>query len=318
MNPELRGRVEPQIDIGAIDFENLPDGTYDSIDEQGEAKEAKSGSEELQEVTEISKKLIREEEAYLVELAKKGNKIAEERLIIGTQYLVESIARRYMYRGLDLDDLIQEGNIGLTKAIKKFNPEKGFRLTTYAAWWIRAWIQRALDEQGRTIRFPVYIKEELKHVGRTIKELAIILERQPEQKEVIAELAERRRITKEKANEYLDIYKNRYIHSLNEKLGEEEKVERVDLLAGEFTDPEKAIDDKKISDEIRKTLTRILNKNEKIAIEKRFLEEEPWQFKEIGQVIGVSKQRAKQIQKAAIEKMRRRVGHTWKEYLETL
>lgn len=318
MNPELRGRVEPQIDIGAIDFENLPDGTYDSIDEWEEGKDTKIGSEEQQKIMETSKKLTREEEAYLMELVKKGNKIAEERLIIGTQYLVESIARRYMYRGLDLDDLIQEGNIGLTKAIKKFNPEKGFRLTTYAAWWIRAWIQRALDEQGRTIRLPVYIKEELKHVGMTIKELAIILRRQPEQKEIITELAKRRRITKEKANEYLEIYTNRYMLSLNEELGEEDKIERIDLLAGEFIDPEKAIDDKKISDEIRKTLTRILNKNEKIAIEKRFLEEEPWQFKEIGKVIGVSKQRAEQIKNDAIKKMRRRVGHKWKEYLETL
>ena len=132
------------------------------------------------------KLLTHQEEIDLSKRAKKGDKAARERLIEKNLRLVVSIAKKSRGRGLPLEDLIQEGNIGLIKAVGKFDSDRGFRFSTYATWWIRQTIQRAVADKGRTIRIPVHMGEKMRKMARTYNELSAELERAPSD-EAVAE-----------------------------------------------------------------------------------------------------------------------------------
>jgi RNA polymerase primary sigma factor len=132
--------------------------------------------------------LTHEEEIDLSQRAKAGDKRARQRLIEKNLRLVVSVAKKYRGYGLPFEDLIQEGNIGLMKAVEKFDPERGFRFSTYATWWIRQAVQRAVADKGRTIRVPVHMTEKIRKVSRAISELAVELERDPTEDEVAARL----------------------------------------------------------------------------------------------------------------------------------
>ena len=123
--------------------------------------------------------LSHEEEIDLSKRAKQGDARARQRLIEKNLRLVVSVAKRYRGYGLPFEDLIQEGNIGLMKAVEKFDPDRGFRFSTYATWWIRQAVQRAVADKGRTIRVPVHMTEKIRKVSRAISELAAELEREP-------------------------------------------------------------------------------------------------------------------------------------------
>src|ERR687890_632560 len=132
------------------------------------------------------KLLTHQEEIDLSKKAKKGDKAARKRLIEKNLRLVVSIAKKSRGRGLSFEDLIQEGNIGLMKAVGKFDSDRGFRFSTYATWWIRQTIQRAIAEKGRTIRIPVHISDKMRKMARTYNELWAELERAPSD-EAVAE-----------------------------------------------------------------------------------------------------------------------------------
>src|SRR5215213_9444245 len=132
------------------------------------------------------KLLTHQEEIDLSKRAKKGDKAACERLIEKNLRLVVSIAKKSRGRGLSFEDLIQEGNIGLMKAVGKFDPDRGFRFSTYATWWIRQAVQRAIADTGRTIRVPVHIGEKMRKMARTYKDLSAELKRAPSD-ETVAE-----------------------------------------------------------------------------------------------------------------------------------
>src|SRR5918995_3077363 len=132
------------------------------------------------------KLLTHQEEIDLSKRAKKGDKAARKRLIEKNLRLVVSIAKKSRGRGLSFEDLIQEGNIGLMKAVGKFDSERGFRFATYATWWIRQSIQRAVADKGRTIRIPAHISEKMRKMARTYNELSIELARAPSD-EAVAE-----------------------------------------------------------------------------------------------------------------------------------
>jgi RNA polymerase primary sigma factor len=132
--------------------------------------------------------LTHEEEIDLSRRAKQGDARARQRLIEKNLRLVVSVAKKYRGYGLPFEDLIQEGNIGLMKAVEKFDPDRGFRFSTYATWWIRQAVQRAVADKGRTIRVPVHMTEKIRKVSRALSELAVELEREPTEEEVARRL----------------------------------------------------------------------------------------------------------------------------------
>jgi RNA polymerase primary sigma factor len=178
------------------------------------------------------KLLTHQEEIDLSKQAKAGDTKARQRLIEKNLRLVISVAKKYRGMGLPFEDLIQEGNIGLMKAIEKFDPDRGWRFSTYATWWVRQAVQRAVADKGRTIRVPVHMSEKIRKTARTYNELSAELEREPTDKEV----AERLGWTVEEVRNVKDVMP--HATSLNQPLGSEEDGSEL----GELIEDERASD----------------------------------------------------------------------------
>src|ERR671913_1525172 len=173
------------------------------------------------------KLLTHSEEIDLSKKAKAGDEGARQRLIEKNLRLVVSVAKKYRGMGLPFEDLIQEGNIGLMKAVGKFDPDRGFRFSTYATWWIRQAIQRALADKGRTIRIPVHMGEKVRKVSRAYRELSAGLEREPNEEEVAERLGWKIEEVRHAVEAMPDAT------SLNKPLGFDEATELGDLVEDE-------------------------------------------------------------------------------------
>ncbi len=249
----------------------------------------------------VSPLLTAEEEVHYARLALKGDEAARRRMIESNLRLVVKIARRYVNRGLPLLDLIEEGNLGLIHAVKKFDPERGFRFSTYATWWIRQTIERGIMNQTRTIRLPIHVIKELNGYLRTARRLAQKLDREPQADEI----AEAMDCPVADVERMLGL--NERVASANLPVGRDGDRSLLDAIPDdESADPSRQIQDADINDVLDKWIDRLSDK-QRAVVERRFgLHGYPRStLEQVGAEIGVTRERVRQIQMDALARLRR-------------
>ena len=252
-------------------------------------------------------------EAHLAERAEQGDKEARNQLIEANLRLVVSIAKKYVGQGLSLEDLIGEGNIGLIRAVTKFDYKKGFRFSTYATWWIKQAITRAILEGTRVVRLPVYIMEEVMRVKRMTRQLYQELGREPTP-EIIGQ---RLGMTADRVSELL-IWAEK-VFSLDAPLSEEEENTLGDVIEDvRERGPMEITDQRLLREEIRKVLGQ-LTLRERQVIELRFglIDDHDHTLEEVGKKLKVTRERVRQIEERAIRKLRHpQASRILREYLD--
>ncbi len=253
----------------------------------------------LKEIGQI-KLLTLEEESKLADRILAGEQEAKNILAEANLRLVVSIAKRYVGRGMLFLDLIQEGNIGLMKAVDKFDVSKGYKFSTYATWWIRQAITRAIADQARTIRVPVHMVETINKLARVQRQLTLELNREPTEEE----LAKKMNTNVEKIREIYKISQDPV--SLETPIGEEDDSHLGDFIKDERSlSPEEFATNEMLKDEISQVLLTLTEREEKVVRLRFGLEDgKPRTLEEVGQMFGVTRERIRQIEAKALRKLR--------------